>query len=395
MNTPLSSGLFRVKGSHSEHKVSFSELFFDLVFVYAITQAAHLMIHHFTPLGVFQGFLMLLAVWWVWVFTTWVTNWLDPERIPVRLLLFTLMLLGMLVSIAIPKAFTDYGLLFALAYVTMQVGRTVFVCLHSRKHRPELHNDFLRMTLWFALAAVFWIAGALQEESTRTVLWAVALGIEYLSASLSFHVPGLGRSDSRKWDISGAHMAERCGLLIIIALGESLLVTGNTFADSQWDAATITAFVSAFVATVAMWWIYFSLSAERASERLLHSDKTGQMGRLVYTYVHFLLIAAIVLVAVADEFVLAHAHGHVSIATLVAVIGGPALYLAGNILFKTLMFNSHPRSHYIGLILLGLLIPLSSALSPVVLGVSTTAILVLVACWETLAVLKSDAATST
>ncbi|MDX1755105.1 MAG: low temperature requirement protein A [Marinobacter sp.] len=385
-----SHSLFRVKGGHNEHKVAFSELFFDLVFVYAITQSAHFLITHFTPYGVFQSLLILLAVWWAWVFTTWVTNWLDPEAVPVRLLLFTLMLLGMAVAIAIPKAFEQHGLLFACAYIALQLGRTVFMCLASRKANPGLHNDFLRMALWFGFAALFWIAGALQEGWSRTLLWTLALGIEYLSASLSFHVPGIGRSDSRTWEISGAHMAERCGLLIIIALGESLLVTGNTFSHIPWNTATVLAFISAFVATVAMWWIYFSLTAERASERITGSEQSGHLGRLVYTYVHFLIIAGIVVVAAADEFILAHATGRVGITTLVASIAGPALYLFGNILFKRLIFNSHPRSHYIGLVLLALLIPLASFISPALLAVLTTTILVLVGTWETIAVLRTD-----
>lgn len=390
MHKPGLTNLFRVKGGHNEHKVSFSELFFDLVFVYAITQTAHLLINHFTPYGAFQSLLILMAVWWAWVFTTWVTNWLDPETVPVRLMLFVLMLLGMVASIAIPKAFGEHGLLFACAYITIQLGRTIFMCMSSRKAAPELHNDFLRMTLWFALAAIFWIIGALQEGQERTLWWAAALAIEYLSASLSFYVPGMGRSDSGKWNISGAHMAERCGLLIIIALGESLLVTGNTFSHTDWSTETVIAFISAFVATVAMWWIYFSLSAERASARITNSEKTGHMGRLVYTYVHFLIIASIVIVAAADEFILAHATGHTGIATLVAAIGGPALYLVANILFKTLIFNSHPLSHYVGLGLFATLIPLSAFISPVILAVITTSILVLVAAWETVAVIRNE-----
>jgi low temperature requirement protein LtrA len=375
--------LFRIKGSHNEHKVSFSELFFDLVFVYAITQSAHFLITHFTPYGVVQSFMLLLAVWWVWVFTAWVTNWLDPERTPVRLLLFVLMLLGMGLSTAIPQAFDQYGLLFACAYVTMQLGRTLFMVWHSHKYNPTLHNDFVRMSLWFLLAAVFWFSGALQGGQRRTLLWALALTIEYLSASLSFHVPGLGRSDSRNWQISGAHMAERCGLLIIVALGESLLVTGNTFATLTWTPSTVTAFISAFATTVAMWWIYFSLSAEQASEKITHSDRAGHMARLLYTYLHFPIIAAIVVTAAADEFVLAHPDGHIGTATLIATLGGPTLYLLGNSLFKVLMFRSHPHSHYIGLALLALLIPTSPWLSPVWLSVATTLILIGVATRET------------
>ncbi|KEF32446.1 putative membrane protein [Marinobacter nitratireducens] len=382
--------LFRIKGSDNEHKVSFSELFFDLVFVYAITQSAHFLIGHFTPYGLFQSLLILLAVWWCWVFTTWVTNWLDPETIPVRLLLFTLMLLGMFVAIAIPKAFEQHGLLFACSYVALQVGRTLFVCIASRRTKPVLHNDFFRMAIWFSVAGLFWITGALQDGTNRTALWTLALGVEYLSASMSFYVPGIGRSDSKKWDISGAHMAERCGLLIIIALGESLLVTGNTFSHTPWNTSTVLAFVSAFVGTVAMWWIYFSLSAERASERITTSERSGHLGRLIYTYVHFAIIAGIVVVAAADEFILAHASGHVGNSMLIASIGGPALYLIGNILFKRLMFNSHPRSHYVGLVLLGCLVPMALFVAPFVLALLTTSVLVIVGTWETVAVRRSD-----
>lgn len=384
-------GLFRPKGSHAEHKVSFSELFFDLVFVYAITQSAHLLIAHFTPYGVFQGLLVVLAVWWVWVFTTWVTNWLDPETVPVRLMLFVLMLLGMGLAIAIPQAFGKHGLLFALCYVAMQIGRTVFICLCSRQHRPELHRGFVRMTIWFCASATLWITGALQDDVFRTLLWSLAILIEYASASLSFAVPGLGRSDSKDWDISGPHMAERCGLLLIIALGESLLVTGNTFSGTHWDAATITTFLSAFVTTVAMWWLYFSLSAERASDVIAESDNRGHLGRLVYTYVHLLLIIAIVLVAVADEFVLAHPHGHTSIATMVAMIGGTALYLVANILFKWLVFRGHPLSHYIGLGLLAALCFVAFVVPPSMVALATTLILVIVAIQETVVVMGKKA----
>lgn len=388
MNTHTANGLFRVKGSRNEHKVSFSELFFDLVFVYAITQTAHLLIKDFTPFGVLHGFMILLAVWWVWVFTTWVTNWLDPERIPVRLLLFILMLLGMILSLAIPESFDEKGLLFALAYVFMQLGRTLFFCIHSRKHNPVLYKDFFRMSLWFSLSAIFWIYGAFKEEHERTIYWIIALSIEYLSAFLSFRVPYLGKSDSQNWKISGEHMAERCGLLIIIALGESLLVTGNSFAHTQHDSATIIAFISAFISTVTMWWIYFSLSAERASHQISASSQTGNLARLVYTYIHFLIIAGIVLSAVADEFILVHAHDPVSTGILVASIGGPVLYLIGNILFKTIIFNSHPRSHYLGLVLLLVLAAAYKMLTPSTLGLSVSMILVFVACWETISVMR-------
>lgn len=386
MLTALSGDLFRLKGGHKEHKVDFVELFFDLVFVYAITQTTHVLIKHPDPLGVYSFFLVLLSVWWVWVFTTWVTNWLDPQKVPVKLLLFSMMLAGMLMAIAIPQAFGDYTLLFACAYIFMQLGRTLFMCLVCRGRRPAVHSTFVRMAIWFGLSAVLWLTGALAPESARVLWWSAAVVVEYASAMTSFYVPFIGRSSSSEWDISGEHMAERCGLLVIIALGESLLVSGSTFAGLDWNPATVAAFVSAFVATVAMWWIYFNLAAERASEMVGESENAGKLGRLVYTYVHFMIIAGIVIVAAADEFVLAHPLGHTPEKVIWAMVGGAIIYLVGNILFKWLIFRGHPRSHYVGILLLFMLIPGGLFVPPVAVGITAAAILVLVGVWETLVV---------
>lgn len=386
MLTALFGNLFRVKGGAREHKVDFVELFFDLVFVYAITQTTHVLIKHPDPLGVYSFFLILLSVWWVWVFTTWVTNWLDPQKVAVKLLLFAMMLAGMLMAVAIPHAFDDYALLFACAYVFMQLGRTLFMCLVCGGRRPAVRSTFVRMAIWFGLSAALWIAGALAPESARLLWWSAAVAVEYASAMASFYVPFLGRSSSSEWDISGEHMAERCGLLVIIALGESLLVSGSTFADLDWNPATVAAFNSAFVATVAMWWIYFNLAAERASETVGETENTGKIGRLVYTYVHFLIIAGIVIIAAGDEFVLAHPLGHTPDKVIWAMVGGAIIYLVGNILFKWLIFRGHPRSHYVGILLLLLLIPAGLILPPVAIGIAAALILVLVGVWETLVV---------
>ena len=217
----------RGRGGHEHGKVSFVELFFDLVFVFAVTQLSHSLIEHFTLLGAVQTLLLILAVWWVWIFTSWVTNWLNPERLPVRLALLVLMLLGLILSSSLPKAFESRGLAFAGAYVAMQVGRTLFFIWAVRSH-PVMVRAFQRILVWLAGAAVFWLAGAFGHGTARLMLWAIALAMEYVSPSLGFFVPGLGRSRTKDWDVEGGHMAERCALFIIIALGESILVTGAT-----------------------------------------------------------------------------------------------------------------------------------------------------------------------
>ena len=186
-------------------------------------------------------------------------------------------------------------------------------------------------------------------------------------------------------------MAERCGLFIIIALGESVLVTGSTFAKLQWDAAVVTAFVASFLGTVAMWWIYFAIGATRGSHQIAESDDPGRIAWVAYTVLHLPIVAGIVVVAVADELVLAHPAGHVDLATALAVLGGPALYFAGNALFKRASFPHVPLSHLVGLALLAALGALVPFVTPVLLSVATTAVLALVAVWEWISLRHSRA----
>lgn len=168
------SNLLRSRASH-EHKVTFVELFFDLVFVFAITQLSHHLLDHFSVAGVLRTALMLMAVWWVWIFTSWVTNWLDPQTTPVRLALFALMLAGLVLSISIPDAFGSRGWSFAAAYVLMQVGRSLFMLWALRRHSASNFLNFQRIICWLLLSACFWIGGAFVDGELRFVLWAVAL----------------------------------------------------------------------------------------------------------------------------------------------------------------------------------------------------------------------------
>ena len=239
--------LLRVLGPHSHARVGFIELFFDLIFVFAVTQLSHHLIEHFTPLGAFQTLILFLAVWWAWIDTAWVTNWLDPEKWPVRLMLLALMLAGLVLSTSIPDAFGERGLYFAIAYAFIQVGRAVFTLWALRGHSPANYRNFQRITVWFILFSAIWVVGGLVEGEMRLILWTIAVIIETAAPSHGFYVPGLARSTTADWDVEGSHMAERCGLFIIIALGESILVTGATFAGLEWDAANVSAFAVAFL----------------------------------------------------------------------------------------------------------------------------------------------------
>jgi low temperature requirement protein LtrA len=376
--------MFRVIVPNQHSRVTNAELFFDLVFVFAVTQLSHMLLGRFTPLGAVQVTLLFLAVWWVWVYTTWITNWLDPEQTPVRLLLFLLMLGGLVLSTSIPTAFEGRGLWFAGAYAAMQVGRTLFWLLATPSHRTLVRHNAIRILVWLCGSAVFWILGGIAEGDTRLWLWVVALLIEYVSPVARFWTPGLGFSSVEAWAVEGGHMAERCAGFIIIALGEAIVVGGATFAELTWTPQNVTAFLAALVGSIAMWWIYFHRGAEAGSEMISKSAESGRVARLAYTYLHMPIVAGIILTAVADELVLKHPNGHSDLKTVLSAIGGPLLFLIGTILFKHTIRGFLQLSHGVGIIAFAMLAWFASDLSPVMLSALTTAILVVVAAWESL-----------
>lgn len=372
----------RIRGTGDSAKVDFVELFFDLVFVFAITQISHFLLHDLSLKGLGESALLLAAVWWVWVYTAWVTNWLDPTTPPVRVMLFVLMLAGLVLSTSIPTAFAGRGLVFALAFITMQLGRSFFVMWAMRHHNRSNYLNFVRISIWLCVSAVFWISGGLADPENRVFFWLIALLIELAGPALGFRTPGLGASTTADWDVDGDHMAERAALFIIIALGESILVSGATFAEQEWTFMSFSAFLTTFVASVAMWLIYFNVGQLRAHHKIASTDDPGRIARVAYTYIHVLLVAGIIVVAVSDELVLAHPIGHSGPAVLWTSIGGTALYLIGNLLFKGYVEGRPPLSHIAGLVLCAVLAFAGGALSPLVLGAVTSLILIVVTIWE-------------
>jgi low temperature requirement protein LtrA len=384
--------LFRPIVPHQHSRVTYAELLFDLVFVFAVTQVSHTLLSHFTPLGAAQTTLLLLSVWWVWVYTSWVTNWLNPELTPVRILLFLLMLGGLVLSTSIPLAFDSRGLWFAIAYAAMQVGRTMFL-LVSTPARTGARMNAIRILVWLSVSAVFWIAGGLAQAQARLLLWAVALGIEYISPTVRFWIPKYGASSVADWYVEGGHLAERCAGFIIIALGESIVVTGATFADLKWTSEVLAAFLSAFMAALAMWWLYFHKGAEAGSELISSSSEPGRLARLAYTYLHLPIVAGIILSAVADDVVLQHPAGHSDVRVVVSAVGGPMLFLIGTILFKRAIRGWYQLSHIVGIVAFGVLGWFGAGMSPLMLSIATTLLMVIVAAWESLS-LRSGAAGS-
>jgi low temperature requirement protein LtrA len=318
-------------------RVSSLELFFDLVFVFAITQVSHLLLDDLSWRGAGRATIALLVVWWAWNYTTWVTNELDTERSSVRLLLLGLALGSLLLAVAIPHAFGSRGLLFAGAYVAIQVVRHGYLTFASGPGTIERERAG-RILAWFCFAGVFWLAGAFVELGARGALWVVALAIDYGAPLVVFWLPGRGRIRETAWEVETAHFAERFQLFVIIALGESIVLTGATTAELELGAARFAAFVLAFASTAALWWLYFDYVATIAERRLeLAGPRRTRIARDGYTYLHAAMVAGVIVSAVGDELAIAHPGETLPGREIVAVVAGPTIYLAAHALFRLRM----------------------------------------------------------
>jgi low temperature requirement protein LtrA len=325
------------RDSGAEQRTTTLELFYDLVFVFAITQVSHLLLADLSWEGAGQAALVLLVVWWSWNYTTWVTNELDAESIAVRLLLIGLMLASLLMAIAIPEAFGDKGLMFAVSYVAIQVGRHSFLTFAAAAPGTIARRRAGRILIWFVVAGVLWIAGGIADGSARTILWVVALVLDYIAPLVTFWVPGLAPLQPEAWDVGSGHFAERFQLFIIIALGETIVITGATTSELELTTARVVAFGLAFLSTAALWWLYFNLVATIAERRLAQAENRTLLARDAFTYLHVVIVAGILLVAVGDELVIAHPTEELPDAEIVAVVCGPALYLLAHVALRLRM----------------------------------------------------------
>ena len=323
-----------------DQRASTLELFYDLVFVFAITQVSHLLLEHLDWQGAAQSAFVLLVVWWSWNYTAWATNELNPASIAVRLLLIALMLLSLLMAIAIPDAFGERALLFAGSYVAIQIGRHSFLTFAAAAPGTIERRRAARILVWFVAAGVLWIAGALAEGEARTILWLAALALDYGGPLVTFWLPGRPRIDAAAWEIGTEHFAERFQLFIIIALGETIVITGATTAELELTTPTVVAFGFAFLSTAALWWLYFNFVAGVAEQGLEQAANRTLLARDAYTYLHVVLVAAILLAAVGDELVIAHPKDELPGEELLVLVGGPALYLLAHVALRLRMTGS-------------------------------------------------------
>ena len=365
----------------AERAVSPLELFFDLVYVFAIGQLSHHLLAHVDLRTGAETGILALAVINAWSTTTWGAIWLDPDRLPVRVLLVGLMFASLLMSVAIPDAFDGRAWLFVTGYLLIQVGRSAFL-IEALRGRP-LGEHFVNQLVWELLAGVFWVAGAAADADARLVLWALAIVVTHAGGLTLHWLPRRGRRvDLEHTEVAAGHLIERFRLFFIIALGETVLTMGTAFTDQPFELERLLALAIAFAGAVAIFWCYFAWAEPAGIEVAESADDAGAVGYWG-SWTLILIVLALIAIAVGDELAIAHPGDDPTLGFTVLTFGGPGLFLLAQLVFWRGAFGQVPQSRLLGLAAL-LILALATAPLTLIAGIAgATAVLVAVAVSDT------------
>jgi low temperature requirement protein LtrA len=357
------------------------ELFFDLVYVFAIGQLSHHLLEHVDLRTGAETAIMALAVVYAWYMVAWGANWLDPDRLPVRLLLVALMFASLLMSAAIPDAFDGRAWLFVAGYLLIQIGRSLFLIIALRGR--ALGEHFVNDLVWEVLVGGLWIAGAISDGDARLALWGAAVVATHAGAWALHWLPGRGRAiDLSHTEIAGGHLVERFRLFFIIALGETVLTMGTAFTDEPFELERLLALAIGFTGTVALWWCYFHRAERIGVELAERAEDAGAVGWWG-TWTVTLMVLALIGIAVGDELAIAHPGDDATLGFTLLTFGGPALFLLAQVFFLHETLGHVPRSRPVGVVALPILAVASAPLSLIVGIAASTAVLVAVAVADT------------
>jgi len=334
-----------------EERVTALELFFDLIFVFALTQVTGLVSATPTWEGLVQGLLALGMLWWAWTAYAWLTNTIDPEEGAVRLAMFGAMGAMFVASLAVPHVFADDALLFASAYAFLRIAHLVLYAVAGWGDR-DLLGAVGRLAVGSSIGIVLLFAAAGLDGRLQLALWAVAL----LSDLAGAYIGG-----GRGWTLSAGHFAERHALILIIALGESIVAVGVGASQSELDLGVVVAALLGLTVAAALWWAYFDVVALVAERKLRETTGRAQltMARDSYSYLHLPMVAGIVLFAVGVKKTVAHVGDPLELVPAVTLCGGVALYLVAHILFRLRNVRSLNRPRLVVAVALLAAIPLA------------------------------------
>ncbi len=349
------------------------ELFFDLVYVFTIIQLSHYLLHDVSWQGALETAVLFLAVWWGWNYTAWAMNWLDPEHAGVRALLVVLMLVALGMAIAIPDAFGERAALFAVAYVVFQLLRSAFMVAAFRGQM--MSRNYAQLLGWSAIAGVVWIAGVFVPDDARLAVWGLAVLIDYAAPMVGFWLPGAGATRMADWPLAEEHLAERNRLVFIIALGESILILGSVLSGIELTPSVVSAAVVGFATIVLLWWLYFSGRLGNTEHEAPDQSEATAIARGAYAYAHALMVGGAIVVAVGIEQITHHPLDDADWSMAGTVLGGPALYLVGNIIFNAARTGVAPKSRLVALAALAVLVPFTPVIPALVLGLTVLVVL--------------------
>jgi low temperature requirement protein LtrA len=373
-------------GSPPQVRVTNLELFFDLVYVFAITQLSEFLYDNQTARGALEALILFSAVWWAWNYTAWATNWIDPDQPATALVMIVLMALGLFMAAALPEAFGGRGAPFAIAYVALQLARTGIVAAAFPASDPMRANN-LRLLAWLSLGGAIWILGAYLHGDARLIVWLVAVALELSAPLHGFRLPRGHAIPIERWRLSGIHLAERYQLVLMIALGESVLRVGLTASDNPGSVTRDTAFIAGFLLSAALWAAYFLRLAEAGAERVASASegRAARVGR-GYAYAHASMVAGVIVVAVAVQSAIHDPESPATIASTLVILGGPALFLAGLAAFQRSARLGAAARPLIAIGVLALLVlPALAGANQLVLVICVTGVLLALASWLTLA----------
>jgi low temperature requirement protein LtrA len=309
-----------------EETVTPLELFFDLVFVLAITQCTALMSSDPTWPGLAKGLVILGVLWWCWVGYAWLTSVVDPEEGAVRLVIFAAMAGLLVAGLCVPHAFDDTALIFALAYAFVRVAHIALYLIASRDDE-RFRRSVKGLAASTAIGVGLLVVAAFTDGLAQGALWATALSLD-MGGPYFFGADG--------WKLAPHHFSERHGLIVIIALGESIVAVG-VGADTKIDLGIVAAAVVGTAVAAALWWLYFDIVAIAAARRLVNAEPgraQNEMARDSYSYVHFPMVAGIVLVALGMKKTLGHVEDPLKLVPAAALMGGTAMYLLAHVGFR-------------------------------------------------------------
>jgi low temperature requirement protein LtrA len=350
------------------------ELFFDLVFVLALTQCTALMADVPSWQGIAQAMLILGVLWWSWVGYAWLTSVVDPEEGVVRLAMFASMAALLVAALCVPEAFGDLGLLFACAYLVVRVAHIALFLVASRDD-PALNQSVRGLAISTALGTSILVGASFADDGLQAGLWTLALALD-VSGPAFFGAEG--------WKIMPEHFAERHGLIIIIALGESIVAIGIG-AEHGVDAWVVVAATLGVAVAAAQWWLYFDVVALVAARRLEHAApgrERNEIARDSYSFLHFPMVAGVVLVALGLKKTLGDTGEPLKLEIATAMLGGAALYLLAHIAFRWRSVHRFSLQRLVAAVIAVALIPVATEVDALLTLALLLAVLVALIAYE-------------